>query len=322
MSLSSSSSPPCLPVDFSLKLITSGVNRYLGSILKARRALRALKGLVKLQALVRGNIVRKQAAETLRCMKSLVRVQARARALRSVRTETVRSGEISRSIPGPPTPDKYEPAIRTNASNPNRSSSSPKRTDSAIKEKGRPTDWNWLNQWMEASKAVDDEKNAKILEIDTVRQPQFNSRRRISHRQSSSSTMNSEQHFLRRDSTSTVDGFPLLEAGDFGESPQFFSANSRPGSSRSRGTFTPARSDCSRSLFSGYSDYPNYMANTESSRAKARSQSAPKQRQLYEKSRSIKRSSPAAPGRRSSLPANSADKVYPGSGRLDRLGCR
>lgn len=63
--------------DRAATLIQSYYRGYL-----SRRALRALKGLVRLQALVRGHNVRKQAQMTMRCMQALVRVQARVRARR------------------------------------------------------------------------------------------------------------------------------------------------------------------------------------------------------------------------------------------------
>ncbi|KAG1354601.1 protein IQ-DOMAIN 1 [Cocos nucifera] len=337
----------------------------------ARRALRALKGLVKLQALVRGNIVRKQAAETLRCMQALVRVQARARACRALRSEMSRSGRGFRAHAGPPTPEKYEQAVRSSGSKSDRSCTlkrNPSKSasiDAVDSDRAHSSGWNWLDRWMEerywdsreaaakAGAAMDDEKNAKILEVDPGK-PQFNPKRRGDNLQSSCSTLASDQNNrsfaampdspskgstiaqLSIPSPSSVDmpqslsplRFHLPEPGDFGESPQFYSAASRPGSSR-RGPFTPSKSECSRSLFNGYSDYPNYMANTESSRAKVRSHSAPKQRPEFEKSGSIKRlsgqgfgqlHSGASAQRSSSLHAKFANKAYPGSGRLDRLG--
>ena len=51
---------------------------------QARKALKALKGLVKLQALVRGYLIRKQATATLHGMEALIRAQATIRAQKSL----------------------------------------------------------------------------------------------------------------------------------------------------------------------------------------------------------------------------------------------
>ncbi|KAI3462948.1 hypothetical protein Pfo_019611 [Paulownia fortunei] len=48
----------------------------------ARRAFRALKGIIRLQALIRGHLVRRQAVATLRCMQAVVKLQALARGRR------------------------------------------------------------------------------------------------------------------------------------------------------------------------------------------------------------------------------------------------
>ncbi|XP_042470439.1 protein IQ-DOMAIN 22-like [Zingiber officinale] len=334
----------------------------------ARRALRALRGLVKLQALVRGNIVRKQAAETLRCMQALVRVQARARASRAIGSETSASDKRPRTHAGLPTVDPYDQAVRANGTksdNPctlKRSSSKSTRMETVDSDRASAAAWNWLDRWMEerywdSREAVrkagsfvstDDEKNAKILEVDTGK-PQHSGHKKHQHQFSnltpdhnshsfttaaeSPSKHSSVQHSVP--SPASVDihqclgslMFPV-EVMDYGESPQFFSASSRHGNAR-KGPFTPSKSECARSLFSGYSDYPNYMSNTESSKAKVRSQSAPKQRPELEKTGSTKRSSAHGYGqpvegalaqRSSSLHAKFANKAYPGSGRLDRLG--
>lgn len=51
--------------------------------MQARKALRALKGLVKIQALVRGYLVRKRVAATLHSMQALMRAQAVIRSQRA-----------------------------------------------------------------------------------------------------------------------------------------------------------------------------------------------------------------------------------------------
>jgi hypothetical protein len=229
-------------------------------------------------------------------------------------------------------------------------------SDRLGRERSESCGRNWLDRWVE-ERYMDDEKNAKILEVDPGKPGRHNASRRRgsggSHLQSSCSTRTSEQNSRSyatmpdspsRDSTTAQQSAPSPASVGMGEalsplrmpadlaelydSPQFFSATSRPGSSkRGGGVFTPSnKSECARSLFGGYSDYPNYMANTESFRAKARSQSAPKQRPAqYEKSGSLRKASAHAfapgPGTAaSSLHARFTNKAYPGSGRLDRLG--
>ena len=49
---------------------------------QARRALRALRGLVRLKSLIEGQSVKRQSATTLRCMQTLARVQSQIRARR------------------------------------------------------------------------------------------------------------------------------------------------------------------------------------------------------------------------------------------------
>jgi len=53
----------------------------------ARRALRALRGLVRLKSLVEGDSVRRQSASTLRCMQTLSRVQSQIRSRRAKMSE-------------------------------------------------------------------------------------------------------------------------------------------------------------------------------------------------------------------------------------------
>ncbi|GMY14702.1 protein IQ-DOMAIN 1-like [Fagus crenata] len=58
----------------------------------ARRALRALRGLVRLKSLMEGPVVKRQAAKTLRCMQTLARVQCQ------IRTRRIRMSEDNQAL--------------------------------------------------------------------------------------------------------------------------------------------------------------------------------------------------------------------------------
>ncbi|KAF9672010.1 hypothetical protein SADUNF_Sadunf12G0109800 [Salix dunnii] len=333
----------------------------------ARRALRALKALVKLQALVRGHIVRKRTADMLRRMQTLVRLQARARSTRShVVNSSHTTGKSSHSryaVPASPSKDHLFRVSSTKFDGPSilkRCVSNADFRESIDLDRVKLGS-NWLDRWMEESllndhgsnplrsRNADDEKSDKILEVDTwkprVKSQQSNITFQTSHHALASNHNN--QSFMTFDSLSklskkALDPMPSIPSGEAFKlplgndeavsrtaenSPRMLSATSRPGSSGRRGgPFTPTRSECSWGFFNGYSGYPSYMSNTESSRAKVRSQSAPRQRLEFEKyglsRRSVQGYSDSDSRSERGFAQNTElqNKVYVASGYLNRLG--
>ncbi|GMP24389.1 hypothetical protein CsSME_00001670 [Camellia sinensis var. sinensis] len=316
--------------------IQSAFRAYL-----ARRALRALKGLVRLQALVRGHIVRKRSADMLRCMQALARIQARACANRAHVSESSHStNKSSQSCNlGLATPKIYDNQLRAYGSKSDwspilKSSQSSIKIKSDVDQERTNLGSNWLDRWMEectwnsqvdASLKIgrgDDESSDKILEVDTWK-PRLNSKISRTAQHVTACNYNDQGLTifdpLSRQSTKALKQNPYAWTSEN-------SASSRPGSSGRRGSFSPARSKFSRSFFDEYLGYPNYMATTESSLAKIRSQSAPRQRLQVEDRGSTTRFArgfwdvDTISERGSALHSNLRTKAYPDCGRLDRPG--
>ncbi|KAG2262415.1 hypothetical protein Bca4012_012922 [Brassica carinata] len=83
---SSSSAPPrATPTRFAGKSNEEAAAILIQTIFRAylaKRAIRAMRGLVRLKTLMEGSVVKRQAANTLKCMQTLSRVQSQIRARR------------------------------------------------------------------------------------------------------------------------------------------------------------------------------------------------------------------------------------------------
>ncbi|GMQ02302.1 hypothetical protein CsSME_00048597 [Camellia sinensis var. sinensis] len=290
---------------------------------QARRELRALKGLVKLQALVIGHIVRKRTVDVVQRLQDWLRAQARACAGRTQISESPHSSNKSSQFQGPATPVKFERAISSKIAKHDQSPMLLKRSSSKSTARVIIHQDKAHNDWMELDHKMDegswDRKRPHGLALDQCNHSFSTSKDSTAH-PTVPSPSSCEVHSLcpLKSMQGNTEESPFCTANN---GPQFYSASSRSGSPK-RGPFTPSKSGGSRSNLSCH--YPNCMACTESSRAKVRSPSAPKQRPQFESSVSSKRYSVHGYGesRSSSLrvSANFANKAYLGSGRLERLG--
>ncbi|EYU29831.1 hypothetical protein ABFS82_05G099400 [Erythranthe guttata] len=285
----------------------------------ARRALRALKALVKIQAMVRGHISRKKAADDLRRMHAIVRVQARARAgrvpINEARHSTANSSHFSHSALS--SWEKFEQRIRAGITK--------HEQPMMLKKNGSRSCERSERSWDE------DERSDKILEVDSSFKPNPTPKiknSRISHSRhpklpispSSSNEVRSLSRLKFEQDDAADDISSSSHALTSDNCPFVYSASP----SSKTALFTPTKSEGSVSCLSGYSENPNYMAYTESSKAKARSTSAPKQRpdQQYERSSSTSRYSVHVSGDYGGGGGGEkrANKAYPGSGHLDKHG--
>ncbi|KAL4029101.1 hypothetical protein IC575_012322 [Cucumis melo] len=196
----------------------------------ARKALHALRALVKIQALVRGHLVRKQTAATLKSLQALMAIQVRARASRIQLLEEDEELLERR---------RHKHLINTNLEQEYK-----ERLNVNLNEKLKPYKSKSGHISRSQIEQIENEHDAYWRRNVSV------SRRQLQYKNQSSS----------------------MES----DTPEYYILVSKPTAETTLYSMDQPRH--SNFVPDDYLLYPNYMAKTESSKAKVRSQSEPKQR--------------------------------------------
>ncbi|KAG8045942.1 hypothetical protein GUJ93_ZPchr0008g11802 [Zizania palustris] len=237
----------------------------------AKKALRALKALVKLQALVRGYLVRRQAAATLHSMQALVRAQA-----------TIRAARLRSALPPLHLHHHHHLPVRP------RYSLQERYADDTRSEHGGAAYSRRLSVNIESSSYGYD-RSPKIVEMDTVRPKSRSSSVRTSPPvvDAGAGTGTCEEWYANSVSSPLLPfhhlpgALPRISAPSARQFPEYdwcVLEKARPATAQCTPRLTNIPVTPTKSVCGASPNCRGYMSSTQSSEAKVRSQSAPKQR--------------------------------------------
>ncbi|XP_065865423.1 protein IQ-DOMAIN 11 isoform X2 [Euphorbia lathyris] len=272
-------------------IIQSSFRGYL-----ARKALRALKGIVKLQAIIRGRNVRRQAMNTLKCLQSIVNIQSQVSAKR-IQIAAEGSCFCDENEPfGNVSNDKiikmdtnsqkrWDGSILTKEEAKalflSKKEASIKRErikeysfnhrNSAETERNSNGRWRyWLEQWVDTQVS----KSKELEDLDTISTSNPKQKLEFTSEKSPISTPNPKQNLEFR-SEKTPISTPNPK-----QNLEFFRSEKSPILTAPRRSFHRKQNSLGEesSFTRSPTRVPTYMASTESAKAKARSMSSPKLR--------------------------------------------